>query len=151
MKTKSLYFAFILAFSLLFSSCKSGSSDDVNNENDSIAIQDSIQSIKIDTNLVEENIDTIKKVYENPEIQEAHVEIVKQYGQQWDFCKCIVKGDSVNNALMEASDDEFDAVMERSNFIDSKCKGLLIQPNATPDDRFKHEKKVKKCLDSAKR
>jgi hypothetical protein len=48
---------------------------------------------------------------------------------------------------MEASDAQFDAVMERSEYIDSKCKGLLIQPNATPEDRMKHENKVKKCLD----
>ena len=113
--------------------------------------QDSIQSIDIDTNVAKQAIDTIKKVYENPEVQEAHVAIVKKYGEQWDFCKCIVKSDSVNTALMEASDEEFDNVMKRSDYIDSKCKGLLIQPNSTPEDRYKHENKVKKCLSSAKK
>lgn len=151
MKTKPLYLTIILALSLFLFSCKSGSSDHPDNEMDSIANQDTIQLLGFDTNVVEIAIDTIKKVYDNPEVQEAHVAIVKQFGQQWDFCKCIIKSDSVNNALMEASDDEFDAVMERSNFIDNKCKGLLIQPNATPEDRYKHENKVKKCLKSAKK
>jgi hypothetical protein len=150
MKTKLHFITITLALGLILIACKNGSPDDTNNETDSLTNQESIPSTEIDTNVVEEQPDTIKKVYKNPEVQEAHLEIVKKYGKQWDFCKCIVKSDSVNTALMEAPDDKFDAVMERSNFIDNKCKGLLIQPNATPEDRYKHEKKVKKCLDSVK-
>lgn len=135
---------------LLLPACKS---DPVNNNNDdkdsdSTAMADSMlnDDMDIDTTKVEE--DTVEIVYDDPDVQEAHKEIVKKYGIQWDFCTCIQKSDSVNTALMEASDAEFDAVMARSEFIDSKCKGLLIQPNATPEDRIKHENKVKKCLDA---
>ena len=151
MKTKPHYIIILLAFGVFLFSCTNGSPDDADNELDTITNQDSLHSTDMDKDIVEEAIDTIKKVYENPEVQEAHIAIVKKYGQQWDFCKCIVKSDSVNNALMEADDDEFDNVMVRSDFIDNKCKGMLIQPNATPEDRYKHEKRVKKCLDEAKK
>jgi|SRR5690554_595907 len=151
MKKQLSYFLFFLILSVLLISCKFGSDESPEYQMDTIAEQDSIQSLEIITNTEEVVMDTLKKVYDNPEVQEAHVAIVKKYGEQWDFCKCIIKSDSVNTALMEADDDEFDLVMERSNFIDNKCKGLLIQPNATPEDRYKHENKVKKCLKSAKK
>ena len=106
---------------------------------------DSLLIVEKTDSLVQEEV-IIKEVSKDPEIQEAQEEIVKKYGEQWDFCTCIVKSDSVNTALMEAPDDMFDLVMERSEYIDSKCKGLLIQPNATPEERAAHEKRVKKCL-----
>ncbi|PKR81112.1 hypothetical protein CW751_05890 [Brumimicrobium salinarum] len=154
MKTKHTYFLLVLSFIFVFTSCKSEEppiEKEVEQETEvaekSTAIEETQTIDSVDTDA---DIDTITQVYKDPEIQEAHVEIVKKYGEQWDFCTCIVKSDSVNTALMEASDDDFDKVMERSDFIDNKCKGLLIQPNATPEDRYKHEKKVKGCLDSAK-
>ncbi|HLV41651.1 MAG TPA: hypothetical protein VKY37_05190 [Brumimicrobium sp.] len=150
MKTKLHYIAFIFALGFIFFSCKNDYPEEESTEIESTPTQEIIQEVEEPTLVAEEDIETTP-VYENPEVQEAHVAIVEKYGQQWDFCKCIIKSDSVNNALMEADDDEFDAVMKRSNFIDNKCKGLLIQPNATPEDRYKHENKVKRCLDSAKR
>lgn len=108
-------------------------------------ITDSLQVEGFIDSLQNEDI-VVDVVSSDPDVQEAHEEIVKKFGEQWDFCTCIVKSDSVNNALMEAPDDLFDEVMERSEYIDSKCKGLLIQPNATPEERAKHEKRVKKCL-----
>jgi hypothetical protein len=108
-------------------------------------VTDSLLMVEKTDSLVQEEV-KIKEVSKDPEIQEAQEEIVKKYGEQWDFCTCIVKSDSVNTALMEAPDDMFDLVMERSEYIDSKCKGLLIQPNATPEERAAHEKRVKKCL-----
>jgi hypothetical protein len=127
--------------------CKSGSNDDVSGEIDSTNVQSS-DSTSHELNTESHVKDTVieEVVYKDPEVQEAHEEIVKKFGIQWDFCTCVQKSDSVNTALMEASDDKFDAVMERSEYIDSKCKGLLIQPNGTPEDRYKHEKKVKNCL-----
>jgi hypothetical protein len=103
----------------------------------------------MDASITEDEL-SVDIVSNDPDVQEAHAEIVKKYGEQWDFCTCIVKSDSVNTALMEAPDALFDKVMERSEYIDSKCKGLLIQPNATPEERAKHEKRVKKCLKEAK-
>lgn len=110
---------------------------------DSLQVEDLVDSLQ------NEDL-TVAIVSNDPDVQEAHAEIVKKFGEQWDFCTCIVKSDSVNTALMEASDDMFDAVMERSEYIDSKCKGLLILPNDTPEERSKHEKRVKKCLKEAK-
>lgn len=124
------------------------------NSNEEVPQSDELMT---DSLQVEEIIDTLSNedlavdiVSNDPDVQEAHAEIVKKFGEQWDFCTCIVKSDSVNNALMEAPDELFDEVMERSEYIDSKCKGLLIQPNATPEERTKHEKRVKKCLREAK-
>lgn len=144
---KSNYIIILLISSIYLVGCKSGSSDAVDGEIDSTNVQgtDSLTANLNESSNEEDTIvDEVK--YDDPEVQEAHKEIVKKYGIQWDFCTCVQKSDSVNTALMEASDDEFDAVMERSEYIDSKCKGLLIQPNGTPEDRYKHEKKVKKCL-----
>lgn len=137
----------ILSLFLLIG-CKSDPSENDNpQESDTLTVSDTL-----DQNVEEEDTvqveDTVEVVYEDPAVQEAHEEIVKKFGTQWDFCTCVQKSDSVNTALMEASDEAFDAIMERSEFIDSKCKGLLIQPNATPEDRAKHEIKVKKCLDA---
>lgn len=75
-------------------------------------------------------------------------EIEKMHGQQWDFCTCVLKNDSINKAFMkELSDDAFDELSLRFDIIDTKCKAFLAQnPNQTPDDRDKHEKKVRDCL-----
>ena len=110
---------------------------------------DSLENVDILNSSQEENL-AIDKVSNDPDVEEAHAEIVKNFGEQWDFCACIIKSDSVNTALMAAPDELFDKVMERSEYIDSKCKGLLIQPNATPEDRAIHEKRVNKCLKEAK-
>jgi hypothetical protein len=75
-------------------------------------------------------------------------EIEKKHGQQWDFCTCVLKNDSINKAFMkELSDEAFDELSLRFDVIDAKCKAFLAQnPNQTPDDRAKHEKKVRDCL-----
>ncbi len=153
MKLKTHYFAFIfiaIAFSM---GCKNSDNSDTTNENKE---QDTTQTKEEDENLAsdtitdnEEVIDTISEQYEDPAVQEAHEEIVKKYGTQWDFCTCVRKNDSVNSAMLAdgVSDEKMDALFERSAQIDEKCKGLLIQPNATPEDRAKHEVKVNKCLE----
>ncbi len=156
MKTKPLLqflsLFFILGI-LLLSSCKNSSSDTLGDENDTIPNQDSIDMFQNDTlgTNIDDDTMTVKKVFKNPDTQEAHQEIVKKYGEQWDLCRCIQKSDSVNKALMEASDDEFDAVMERSDYIDRKCKDMLIHPNDTPEERYAYQKKVNDCLKKAKK
>lgn len=147
MRHNYLYFLTFFIATILLIACKSDpKTSERDNDKDTTSVADttSQEDISVDTTTQEE--DTAEVVYEDPATQEAHKEIVKKYGTQWDFCTCIQKSDSVNTALMEASDEEFDAVMERSEYIDNKCKGLLIQPNATPEDRAKHEIKVKNCL-----
>ncbi len=86
------------------------------------------------------------------EFKENLVKIEKEYGVQWDFCTCVVKGDSVNKAIMDESlsEVEFDKVIARSDAIDEKCKAFRIQnPNITPDERAKHEEMAYKCLKEA--
>ena len=84
--------------------------------------------------------------------QEAEIanEIEEKFGEQWDFCDCVVKNDSVNKAIDFAeTDEEFDKILARMDEIDSHCKEMLTTPNTTPDERKKHERKVRKCLKNA--
>jgi hypothetical protein len=85
------------------------------------------------------------------EFKENLAKIEKEHGEQWDFCTCVIKNDSINKAFSkEVSDKEFDRLSERFDEIDQKCKAFLAQnPNSTPEERAIHEKKVKKCLKEA--
>lgn len=105
-------------------------------------IQDRIIS-KIDISEVDEK--------HSQEFMESLIEIEKKYGEQWDFCTCVIKNDSINKAFSKpVSDSEFDRLSERFDVIDEKCKAFLVQnPNVTPEERVEHERKVKKCLKEA--
>ncbi len=85
------------------------------------------------------------------EFMESLVEIEKKYGEQWDFCTCVIKNDSINKAFSSpVSDNEFERLSARFDVIDEKCKAFLVQnPNVTPEERAKHEKKVRNCLKEA--
>ncbi len=82
------------------------------------------------------------------EQQVNHVKIVKKYGEQWDFCKCVVALDSINDAVetSKLTDAQFDKLMERFDYVDLKCKEITTFDNQTPDERMKHDKHVMKCL-----
>ncbi len=86
------------------------------------------------------------------EFKENLVKIEKEYGEQWDFCLCVVKGDSINKAFMNPniSDENFNKLSDRFDVIDEKCKAFRIQnPSITPAERAAHEKKVRTCLKEA--
>ncbi|XOV67983.1 MAG: hypothetical protein ACFHU9_02195 [Fluviicola sp.] len=87
------------------------------------------------------------------EFLESMAKIETEHGVQWGFCECVVKNDSINDALSkELSDAEFDKVLERSDFIEQRCQAFLVQSrNQTPEERYAHEEKVKKCLKEAGR
>lgn len=88
----------------------------------------------------------------NAEFKENKKKIEAIYGEQWDFCECVVKGDSINKAFGKSniSDEEFDRLSERFDVIDEKCQAFRIQDaNRTPEERALHEKKVRKCLRNA--
>lgn len=75
--------------------------------------------------------------------------IEEKYGEQWDFCTCIIKNDSINKAFSTSglSDEEFDLISKRFDFIESKCKAfLLMYENNTPEGRAAHVQRVKDCL-----
>lgn len=98
----------------------------------------------------EYNLDTVDPKHRE-EFLENMAKIEEQYGEQWDFCTCIVKNDSINKALsQDIPDAEFDKVLERMEYVDGKCKAFLVQSqNQTPEERYIHEEKVKKCLKAA--
>ena len=87
------------------------------------------------------------------ELNKSLKKIEAKYGEQWDFCNCVVKGDSINKAFLKPNlpDKEFERLSNRFDEIDEKCQAFRIQDaNRTPEERAIHEKKVKKCLKSAK-
>lgn len=86
------------------------------------------------------------------ELNESIAKIEEKYGEQWDFCDCVVKGDSINKAFSKPNlpDAEFDRLAARFDEIDEKCQAFRIQDaNRTPEQRELHEKKVRKCLREA--
>lgn len=90
-------------------------------------------------------------VTETKEVQENRVKIEKKYGEQWDFCTCVVANDSINKAFEKnVSDKQAEKLMARWEHVENKCKEFLTQPNTTPEERAIHEKRVKKCLRDAK-
>lgn len=109
----------------------------------------------------EEGMDTIKIVSDydmstvdakdRREFKENLAKIEKKHGEQWDFCTCVIKNDSINRAFSEPlPDDEFDRLALRLDEIDKRCKAFLTQSsNVTPEERSRHEKKVKNCLKEA--
>jgi len=81
------------------------------------------------------------------EISETESLIAATYGEQWEFCDCVLKNDSVNKAVEIAeSDADYERVLARMDEIDKHCKAMLAMPNTTPEEREKHERKVNKCL-----
>ncbi len=69
--------------------------------------------------------------------------------EQWDFCTCVVKNDSIGKAFMTPilTDEEFDKISERFDEIDQRCKAFLVLNKLeTPEDRLIHLQKVKECL-----
>ncbi len=86
------------------------------------------------------------------EFRENLQKIEKKYGEQWDFCTCVIANDSVNTALMKdrISDAEFDRLDKRSGVIMQKCQAFLgLDPSRTPEERARHEARIKKCLKEA--
>jgi len=76
--------------------------------------------------------------------------IEKKYGEQWDFCACVLKGDSVNKAILKPnlSDKQLQKLLNRFEFINKKCQSFKIQDaSRSPEQRERHEKKVKECLE----
>lgn len=96
---------------------------------------------------VEDNLNTVEV---EKELQQNLILIEQKYGEQWGFCECVIRNDSVNKAFQTVSDEDFETLMIRSDYIDKKCKAFLAQDtHRTPEERAKREMKVKKCLTEA--
>ena len=79
--------------------------------------------------------------------KENHAKIVKKFGEQWDFCSCVVANDSITDAFeKKLTPSQEEKLMARWDYVDSKCKELTTTPNTTPEERAKHDKRVMKCL-----
>jgi hypothetical protein len=89
-------------------------------------------------------LDTISSVDE--QFEENKKKIEAKYGEQWDFCHCIVANDSLDR-LVKANVELDEKFMARFEEVSLKCKAFLVMsPNITPEERAKHEKKIKQCL-----
>lgn len=139
---KKILFLSLSSVFVLFSACNG----DVDEKDDIIETD----TITVDTAIVDTMmLDTGQYV---DETQETNDLIEEKYGEQWDFCDCVVKNDSIQKVVEEAGDDtDYDPIFARMDVIDMHCKEMLAMPNTTPEEREKHERKVRKCLKNAKK
>lgn len=90
---------------------------------------------------------TPKKKAQLIERTELKQKIEIKYGEQWDFCSCIKKSDSIDKAFKgKLTPQQEDKLIERWDFVDSKCKELTTFDNTTPEERAIYQNKVKNCL-----
>jgi hypothetical protein len=147
MKFKKFYFLAITFLVLSLSSCSSNETCkdcELENQNDSIPEKDTVSSL-------ESELKAEKLIPASKEQANNLKKIEKKFGEQWDFCTCVVANDSINKAFEKnISDKQADVLMKRWEYIELKCKAFLTQPNSTPEERAIHEKKVKKCLKGKK-
>lgn len=77
--------------------------------------------------------------------------IIQNYGEQWDFCYCVKKNDSIDKLLKNQtlSDSELDIILKEADEIENKCKVLLTDLKSNkPSDRQRHQEKVRACLEN---
>lgn len=144
----------LLIIVLIFlNSCKDTDTSIEITSNDGVDLIDSAKVDDLDTVAIISNYDMSEVESKNIfEFKENLVKIEEEFGEQWDFCICVVKGDSINKAFMnpDLPDGEFENLSNRFDYIDDKCKAFRIQnPSITPEERAAHEYKVKKCLKEA--
>ena len=135
---KLLYFIF---FMILIISCE-------NNRKGNKTVQPKSKKIAINQS-VNSSDHSEKYISVRKEKEILTSKITSKYGQQYSFCDCIQKGDSLNNALKnnKLSDKELDRLILRFDEIDKKCQSFrLNDANATPRERQQYKKKVKACL-----
>lgn len=111
------------------------------------------ENLNVKTESLEEAVMTVNSEpkKDTTELAENIEKIEKKYGEQWDFCNCVIVGDSINDALQkDLSDKALDVLLKRFDYVDKKCQAFRIQdPNRTPEEREAHERKVRKCLRNA--
>lgn len=120
-------------------------------EEKKLTYEDTLNAQKDSLNIDSEyDMETVDRKHQK-EFMENLAKIEEQYGEQWDFCTCIVKNDSINKATQnDLSDADFDKLLNRMDYVDNKCKAFLVQSlNQTPEERYIHEKKVRDCLKEA--
>lgn len=146
---KKITFTSLLFVLIFMSSCKSDTNNDevVTDDNEiEVVPKDPYESAILS--------DTTKKSHEIKEHKENLQKIEKKYGEQWGFCECVVANDSIDKAVKGITDFESanaEKVLDRFEYVSNKCQAFLgLDANKTPEERAKHDKKVKKCLKDAK-
>lgn len=139
---------------LLFVSCGSDTSADADAKNDDADSLDVADGEELDTlNIKSDYSMGTVDAKERKEFRQNLVKIEQKHGIQWDFCTCVVANDSINTVLKVANlpDSKLDKLLERLTVVEEKCQAFLVQsPDRTPDERARHEKKVRDCLKAAK-
>jgi hypothetical protein len=148
MKTIRLFLFSILVLSIY--SCKTGTDSPIGDPIvDSTFVDTTL--IEIDTTLLAID-DTTNMAEYLDDSEEAESIIEEKYGQQWDFCDCTVKNDSINKAIENSddlSDEQFNILYERLGEVEKHCKEVTTMPSNTPEERSKQERKVRNCLRAA--
>ncbi len=136
----------LLTLLTLFS-CENNVENQLENKNPTVEDKETIIN-----NLI---ADTTKRQYEVKEAKENLAKIEQKYGEQWGFCECVVANDSINKAINKITDfetPETEKIMSRWDYVTEKCQAYLVMDaNKTPEEREKHDRKVKKCLRDAKK
>ena len=137
---KIIYISIVSIFGL-FTSCSGEGEADTTNVSDSLVLDTIVDTTLIDSSLFLNDSGYVDEELETNSIIEA------KYGEQWGFCDCVIKNDSINKVLENAGDDaDYDGILARMDVIDMHCKTMLTTPNTTPDEREAHNRKVNKCL-----
>lgn len=129
----------------LMSSCSNN-----DQKQDELPIEEKADSVVVEKAPEQEIKELQKKkdVVVNVDFKENKAKIEKKYGEQWDFCKCVVLNDSIDKAVKAGNVD--DKLMDRFDEVDRKCKSFLVMDNSrTPEERMLHDKKIAKCLREA--
>ncbi|MDG1334132.1 MAG: hypothetical protein P8P74_17500 [Crocinitomicaceae bacterium] len=145
---------YVLCFFVLFSCGEDPVTDiadkvDVESDTLDVDIIDGSDTIQIESDYKMDDVDP----KERQEFKENLAQIEKKHGVQWDFCTCVVANDSLDKAVKNpnVTDLEMDQIFNRLDVIAEKCKAFQIQnPNQTPEERARHEKKVRDCLKASK-
>jgi hypothetical protein len=131
------YILLNLSLIFLFVACTNSTDTIEPTDNDSTAL------------VVEDDYTAGDTTFVSVQIEEVQnkIEIEKKFGEQWDFCDCVRKNDSIQRVIEKAPDNaNFDKIFARMEEIDSKCVALLTAPTRTPEERSKHQARIKKCL-----
>lgn len=146
MKYSKIYIIFL--FLAILTSC---SQTETNSEVIEIETDDTtqVEVVKEDITPEQAVVEAIKKDKSvDVDFKENKKEIEKVFGEQWDFCHCVVVNDSIDKAVKSGNFD--DKLMERFDEVEVKCKSFLVMDNSrTPEERMLHEKKIKNCLRDA--
>ena len=142
------YFSLLFVFLFLISCSESTdvNTDEIQEEKEVVLEESPVEEKAPEVQMQE--LQKKKDVEVNVDFKENKKVIEKKFGEQWDFCACVVLNDSIDKAVKEGSMD--DKLMERFDVVDQKCKSFLVMDNSrTPEERMLHDKKIQRCLREA--